>query len=286
VTAVGLALVSALLFGGMSVGLRIGLNRHSDAALATLTTVGVALAVALAAAAVEAPSRGVHASGAWPFALAGLLQPGVGQVLVTLAVRETGSSRTSVVLGTAPLVSVAIALALLGEPATAPLLAGALLVVAGGLLLVRERRRSEHLRRVGLLLAFGACLCFAVRDNLLRWLSRGTVAPPAVAAAGSLLAAAAFLLLMLGPRVHGRVSLGVMSTFGVVGVLFGLSYVSMFEAYYRGRVTVVAPLIGTESLWGVALSVLLLRRTELVDRRLLLGAAIVVAGGALIGVYG
>ena len=66
--------------------------------------------------------------------------------------------------------------------------------------------------------------------------------------------------------------------------MFGLSYGSLFEAFYRGRVTVVSPLVATESLWGVLFSVLLLRRSELVSRHLILGAVLIVAGGALIGV--
>ena len=68
------------------------------------------------------------------------------------------------------------------------------------------------------------------------------------------------------------------------GLLFGLSYTALFQAYYRGRVSVVAPLVATESLWGVAFSALLLRRTELVGRRLVAGAILIVAGGVLIGV--
>jgi uncharacterized membrane protein len=67
------------------------------------------------------------------------------------------------------------------------------------------------------------------------------------------------------------------------GLLFGASYVALFEAYYRGRVTVVAPLVAIESLAGVALSVVFLRGSELVGKRLVLGAALIVAGGALIG---
>ena len=67
------------------------------------------------------------------------------------------------------------------------------------------------------------------------------------------------------------------------GILFGLSYVCLFEAYWRGRVTVVSPLVATESLWGVALSALLIRHTEGMGRRLALGALLIVAGGALIG---
>ena len=57
----------------------------------------------------------------------------------------------------------------------------------------------------------------------------------------------------------------------------------LFEAYYRGRVSVVAPLVATESLWGVAFAALFLRRSELVGRRLVLGALLIVAGGVLIG---
>jgi uncharacterized membrane protein len=68
------------------------------------------------------------------------------------------------------------------------------------------------------------------------------------------------------------------------GLLFGLSYLCLFEAYFHGRVSVVSPLVGTESLWGVGLSVLLLRETEGVGRRVGLGALLVVAGGVLIGV--
>jgi uncharacterized membrane protein len=73
--------------------------------------------------------------------------------------------------------------------------------------------------------------------------------------------------------------------FVVAGLCYGVSYVSLFEAYYRGRVSVVSPLVATESLWGVGLSILLLRRSELVGARLVLGAALVVAGGILIGAF-
>ena len=56
------------------------------------------------------------------------------------------------------------------------------------------------------------------------------------------------------------------------GLLFGASYICLFEAYYRGAVTVVSPLVATESLWGVALSALVLGRAERVGVRLAAGA--------------
>jgi drug/metabolite transporter (DMT)-like permease len=269
----------------MSVGLRMGLSRYPDVEVATVATVSGALAVALVFAAAEAPSRGVHAGAAWPFLLAGLMQPGVGQLLVTLAVREAGASRASVVLGSAPLASVTIALIFLGEPARWPLLVGAVLIVAGGVELARDRSRPAHVRRRGYAFAFIATILFSARDNLTRWLAGSTSVPPGVAAAAALAGGLALILLLLGPRVRGRLALRPMLPFLGVGVLFGASYVSLFEAYYRGRVTVVSPIVATESLFGVAFSLLLLRHTELVGRRVLAGAALIVAGGVLIGVY-
>jgi drug/metabolite transporter (DMT)-like permease len=283
--AIALGCVSAFLFGAMSVGLRMGMNRFPDVEVATVATVFGALVVALVAVLVEAPSRGVHASAAWPFLLAGLMQPGVGQLLVTLAIIEAGASRASVVLGSAPLASVTIALLFLSEPFRWPLIIGAVLIVGGGVELARDRKRPAHVRRRGYLFAFIATILFSARDNLTRWLAGSTAAPPAVAAAAALAGGMLLIAVVLGPRVRGRLALRPALPFLGVGVLFGLSYVSLFEAYYRGRVTVVSPIVATESLWGVALSILLIRHTELVGRRVLAGALLIVAGGVLIGIY-
>ena len=265
----------------MSVALRMALDRDPDAALGTIATAGTALVVALVAAAAETPARGLHLSSAWPFLLAGLLSPGLAQIFVTVAIRDSGSSRVSLIFGTAPLVSVTIALLILNEPASAPLIAGAVLVVAGGVLLARERDRPAHLNRVGLLLAFAGATLFAIRDNLVRHLAVGsTTVPPAVAAAAALLGGTVLLAVWARQGIGRR-----WIPFLPAGVLFGASYVCLFEAYYRGRVTVVAPLVAVESLVGVALSAVFLRQSELVGKRLVFGAALIVVGGALIGAF-
>ena len=265
----------------MSVALRMALDRDPDAALGTLATAGTALAVALVAAAAETPARGLHLSSAWPFLLAGLLSPGLAQIFVTVAIRESGSSRVSMIFGTAPLVSVTIALLLLNEPVSAPLIAGAVLVVAGGVLLAGERDRPAHLNRIGLVLAFAGATLFAIRDNLVRHLAVGsTTVPPAVAAVAALLGGTILIAVWARQGIGRR-----WIPFLPAGVLFGASYVCLFEAYYRGRVTVVAPLVAIESLVGVALSAVLLRKSESVGKSLVFGAALIVAGGALIGAF-
>lgn len=267
-----LALASAALFGGMTVAVRLGLRGGGDAGGAALATVIPALGVALVAASFR---HDVHHI--WPFLLAGLLAPGGSQVLFTLAVREIGASRTSVMVGVAPLVAVAIALVFLGEPVRVPLLVGALAVVSGGVLLAAERDRPGHLRARGLLYAAGAATLFATRDNVVRALHAH--ASPETAAAATLVAGT----IVAAAWTRRAPTVRELKRLAPAGVLFGLSYVCLFEAYWRGRVTVVSPLVATESLWGVALSALLIRHTEGMGRRLALGALLVVAGGAVIG---
>jgi drug/metabolite transporter (DMT)-like permease len=279
VDAVLLALSSAALFGAMTVALRPALARGGSAEAGALATVASALAVALGAALVQGEWA---LEEVWPFLLAGVLGPGCSQLLFTLAVRDAGPSRTSAVAGTAPLFSVAIALVLLDEPLIGGVVAGAVLIVAGGILLVRERGRPAHVKLVGLLFALGSAIVFAVRDNLIRWLSSDTPVEPALAAAATLAAGGVTIFVFLLVAGNGLSARGA-SAYVPAGACFGLSYVLLFEAYYRGRVTVVSPLVATESLWGVAFSALFLRREELVGRRLALGATLIVAGGVLIG---
>jgi drug/metabolite transporter (DMT)-like permease len=290
VDAVLLALSSAALFGAMTVALRPALAQGASAESGALVTVAAAFAVALTAAIVQGSWA---VGGVWPFLLAGVLGPGCSQLLFTLAVRDAGPSRTSVVVGTAPLFSVAIALVFLDEPLIAGVVAGAVLIVAGGIVLAGERARPEHVKLVGLVFALGATVVFAVRDNVIRWLSGDTPVEPALAAAATLAAGGATIGAFVAMGSWRGRGLRFRNTSALfrralpyipAGVCFGLSYVFLFEAYYRGRVTVVSPLVATESLWGVALSALFLRRQELVGRHLALGATLIVAGGVLIGI--
>jgi uncharacterized membrane protein len=62
-----------------------------------------------------------------------------------------------------------------------------------------------------------------------------------------------------------------------------LAQATLLEALDRGRVTVVAPLVGTGVLWTVVFAAIFLGRSELVGRRLVVVALLVVAGGTLVG---
>jgi drug/metabolite transporter (DMT)-like permease len=281
VVAVLCAAVSAFLFGAMTVLVRRALRSGFAAEAGTLVTILPALGLT----AVWAAARGDwDLAGAWPFLLAGVLAPGVSQILFMFAVRDAGASRASVTVGTAPLFAVAIALVVLDEPLVAGLVAGAALIVGGGVLLAGDRARPEHFTRLGLVFALGATFAFATRDSLIRWLgTEATDVEPALAAFATLLSGTAVTVAFVGWS-RAPVPRRALAAFAPAGLCYGLSYVLLFEAFYRERVSVVSPLIATESLWGVTLAWLVLRRSEQVGLSLVAGALLVVAGGVLIGV--
>jgi uncharacterized membrane protein len=270
----------------MSVAVRIGLRRGGSAEVGSFVTAVTALATTFVIAAVSvAAGAGASVGDAWPFLLAGVLAPGLAQLFFFRAIRDIGASRTSLVVGTAPLVAVAIALVALNEPARAGLLFAALLIVAGSVALGVEPERPVGFKGIGVLFALTTTVLFATRDDVLRWLATDAKAPPLVASAAAMLGGAATLVavLLAGRRVSAAAVRADGRGFLAPGVLFGVSYAFLFEAYYHGRVTVVSPLVATESLFGVLFAVLLLRRSEVVGRHVVVGAALIVAGAALIG---
>jgi bacterial/archaeal transporter family protein len=269
-----------MLFGGLAVAVRDGLRRGGDPEAGALVVASVGFGVATIVA-VPQLAGGFDVADLWPFLLAGAIVPGATQIVFILAIRHAGPSRASVLIGTAPLMSVLIAIALLGEPVKAELLVGTLLVVGGGAALVRERVRPEHFRLIGALLALACAALFAVRDNIVRWAARDAHPPPLVACATALLASVLVNLVYVSLR--RRDIRPTVRPFALAGVLLAASYSSLLEAFDRGRVSVVAPLNATQSLWAVVFAAFFVGRSEAIGRRLVAAGALIVAGGALIG---
>jgi drug/metabolite transporter (DMT)-like permease len=223
----------------------------------------------------------------WPFALAGVLVPGVSQLVIVQAIRHAGASRALIVVGAAPLLSVLLALVLLGEPFKLPLALGTVLIVAAGLVLAGEAR-PQHFRLLGGALALLCATMFAGRDNVVRWASREAHPPPLTATAVSLVCAAAvavaWLVVVRRRDARERLRRG-LPAFAVAGVCLGLAYSALVAGLDSGRVSVVAPLNATQSLWAVVFAAAFLRSSEAIGRRVVVAAVLVVAGGALIGIF-
>jgi drug/metabolite transporter (DMT)-like permease len=281
-----LAAGAALSFGALAVTIRLSLHPPIDAEAASLVTTSLAGACCVVLAVASGDLSGFDWVDTWPFFVTGLFAPGISQILFTRAVGVIGPSRTAVLVGVSPVLSAAIAVTLLGEPVRVALVLGTLLVVAGGTLLVRERGGHVTLLSLGIALGLSAALLFAIRDNLVRWAARGSDVPGFVAASASLVSATVVILIVVLMRPNGAARIRqAFRPFVLSGLVYGVSYACLYVAFDRGRVTIVAPLVATESLWAVLISMILLRRSERFGVRLLLAAALVVGGGALISSF-
>jgi drug/metabolite transporter (DMT)-like permease len=135
---------------------------------------------------------------------------------------------------------------------------------------------------LGAALAFLCAGIFATRDNLLRAVPQ----PPTTtsrqrgdpARGGRFIFV--YLLIQRRRRLVGLPT--VVRAFAPAGLVLALAYGALLEAFDRGRVTVVAPLTATGSLWAVLLAALVIGRREMIGRRTIASGFLVVAGGAVI----
>lgn len=280
--------LAGMLFGLLAVTVRLGLRGGADPQVGASVLTGGGFVVATVLSIPALLTDTVHAGDLWPFFVLGMLVPGCSQILFILSVRDAGPSRAAILIGTSPLISVSIALVFLNEPFEPWLLVGTALIVAGGAALALERARPEHFKMIGAVLALTCAGLFAVRDNIARSIERDSHPPALVASAVSLLGA--FLIVLAYLAVFRRDALRTrlrpaIPAFAKAGVVLGLAYSCLLEAFDRGRVTIVAPLNATQSLWAVVFAAVLIgRRHEGIGPRLVAASCLVVLGGAIIGI--
>jgi S-adenosylmethionine uptake transporter len=288
VDAVLFGALAGALFGLFAVAIRYGLSRGVSVEVGAAVTATTGFLVVSAIALVSgAFSEHIGRRDVLLFAAIGAGVPGLSQIAFTQAVRHAGAARTAVLIGVAPLLSFVLAAAFLGEGLNAGLIAGAALIVAAGASLSFERIRPEGYRTLGAALAVLCAGLFAIRDTLIRWASGDAALDPLVRTVVSLAAAALVLVAWsaLTRRSRPPVRLrAAVKPFLPAGVCLGVAYLCVIVALDRGRVTIVAPLNATQSLWGVIFAALLLGKREAIGPRLVAAAVLVVAGGVLIGI--
>jgi drug/metabolite transporter (DMT)-like permease len=127
-------------------------------------------------------------------------------------------------------------------------------------------------------------VAFGLPDNVARAVTEDVAADPLAQTTAIMLGASLVLLANLlrlrSPLPRLRAAFGPYASSGVVTAL---AQATLFEALDRGRVSVVAPIVGTGVLWTVVFAAIFLGRGELVGRRLFVVALLVVAGSTLVG---
>jgi drug/metabolite transporter (DMT)-like permease len=284
---IALALTTALLFGVSFVFVRLALEKAPYPQEGGVVINGVACLLAIVAAAASGAALGhLSPSALLPFVAAGVLAPGISQVLLVRAIGASGAARAAQVVGATPLLSASAAMLFLGEPISLAFLVGTAAIMCGVGVLGSERRISQ-VRPIGLVLAFGAAAAFAARDNLTRYGVRGHAHVPSLLAASTILVAATATTLIYAVASHGsrtyRLVGESVSPFVPSGIATGLAYISLAAALSRLRVTVVSPLIATQTVWALLLSGLVLRRREALGRAAAVASLLILAGAALVG---
>jgi len=216
------------------------------------------------------------------FALAGLIGTFGGRVLRFISIEAVGASMSAALINLSPLIASVLAILILGERVTVPIVIGTLVIVAGTTLL-SAGGRSTGIRPVALLLPLTSALCFGV-VAILRKIGLMGMTPVfgfAVNVTAALVAYTAFLLasrqrammLCRGRSLIYFMMAGVAENVGVFLLLEGLSL---------GTVSVVAPLASVSPIFVLALSFFFLRGIDILNRRIVVGTLLIVSGVYLI----
>jgi drug/metabolite transporter (DMT)-like permease len=214
------------------------------------------------------------------FVAVGLFVPGVTRVLSFRGIRTMGSSITSTIINTTPVLSTLLAILLLGERPGALLLSGVVLTVAGLVTVSWVGSRANYRKRE-LLYPFLCAFIFSLKDITVRWALGGGDGQP-IFSAGIAALTSTVQIFLITRYAQGETfalpPLPVARWFVASGVFTGGSFLFMYLALSMERVTIVAPLINSYAVFVLLLTPLMARQIESVTPRKIAGAALVVAG--------
>ena len=274
------ALLAAACFGAALVVNHCGLRFASayNGARISLTTT---LALWWLLAPLFLDMSGWHIAAAAIFAVVGIFYPAAVTVLNNESNRVLGPTLTGAITSTAPLFATALAVILLNERLTIGIVAGGLTIVAA--LILMSWRSSTH-ARVGWRLFLPLCGA-ALRGTaqtlgklgLTLWPSPYAASLIGYTVSGATIWGATLAL----PAADRRFSAGAIPWFFAAGVLNGCAVLLTYHALQLGRVAVVAPLVALYPFFTMLFSALFLR-TEVLTRRIVLGAVLAVVGVALL----
>jgi uncharacterized membrane protein len=178
------------------------------------------------------------------------------------------------------------AVLLIGEEVTTAVLMGTVLVVVG-IVLTRARKDQGNIRKSSFILPLLSATFYGASSPV-RKIGLNILPEPIL---GSLVGAAttfAFFSAYFATG-HGRNMLKLrkdsIGYFVVAGVIVSIGWIAMFTAQMAGNVSVVSTLIGTNPLFSLLLSFILLRSSEEIHWKTVMGCIIIVVGASIITLF-
>ena len=217
------------------------------------------------------------------FALAGLIGTVGGRIFRFVSIEKVGPSISAALTNLHPLVATALAILLLGEHVTLPVVAGTMIIVLGTVLLSLGNQGRTGFKTWHLALPLGSAVCFGT-VAILRKLGLGHVGVIVGSAINVTTAFVAYTAFMIAAG-RGRAMIGDRSGFGwflAAGVAENSSVFLNVVALGLGTVSVVSPLVGSSPIFVLLLSFLYLRGAEVLTARIIVGTLLTVVGVVLI----
>ncbi len=280
-----LALASAFLSAAATILIRYGLQRYGPYTGVWINvlvgTAGLWLAVLITGGLGHPSPRSLLF-----FVLAGLIGTVAGRLLRFLAIEAVGASISAGFTNITPLVSSCLAIVVLGEHVTLPIVVGTLVIVAGTTVLSMGGRLLGVPPALLWLPALSAT-CFGV-VAILRKIGLGGAAPIPGAAVNVSTAMVAFtaFLLATGQARAMRCSGRSLVYFILAGLAENLSVFLVILSLSFGAVSVVAPLQNVTPIFVLLLSAVFLRGIEMLNARVIGGTLLIVLGAFLITALG
>ncbi len=274
-----IGLLTAWTYGVSIISARRGLQ-YSNASTVTLLSLISQTVLLWAVVAVFTGIPDVGKGFLWGATIVGFLMPVVRWLTYT-GIARIGAARGTALRSTHPLFSALLALTFLGETATAPLLTGILLVVAGIVLISwREEERIATARWWHGAYSLSGAIAAAAVHNIARASLKSAAYPilfAAIVGGVSLIVFAGYLALTGAPHrpVWDRRA---MKPFVTAAVLENIGFLLFNTALSVGPVVIVTPMVATQPMWVLVFTVVFLRSIEMVTLRTVSGSAAVVAG--------
>jgi drug/metabolite transporter (DMT)-like permease len=278
-TAQVLALITSIFYASALVSARAGM-RYSTPTTVTLVSILIQNLLLWSAIFVTGGVHTVPLIGILLFTVVGIFQLGV-RLLAYTGVEKIGASRSSALQSVSPLISAAIAVAILGEPTTLLIVLGTCLVVAGIVLISwKPERQLANFRRWHLLLPIGAAFLTGINHPIRRYVLTMADEPLFFSALMGSVSLVGFLIYFAASRrsqrlVWNRKAIG---PFLATGVCETMSILMIITAISMGRVVIVAPIAASYPVWSLIQSAIFLRDVEPINWKVITGIVSVVAG--------
>ena len=224
----------------------------------------------------------LSAAGVAFFVLAGLIGTVGGRLLRFVSIQQLGASISAALINLHPLVASGLAILLLGERVTAPIVAGAAVIVLGTILLsAGGRRLGVRPGQLAVPLLSAACFGGVAILRKLGLDHMGAVVGTAINVTAALVAFTAFLVAS-GNRSALACRGRSLACFIAAGVAENTAVFLNVVALGIGTVSAVTPLYAAAPIFVLFLSFIFLRDVETLSSRVVLGTLLIVLGVYLI----